>query len=126
MSDWIAETLRAYGSNVGIDDLALDANGGVELELDSGECIGIQHLPDVASGDILVYWGRRLNFDPGPQLERALRMVNGRQSLPWPAQAAVRDDMLIMTMRLPASSFELPTLEGAINQLEAMQSQAAG
>jgi type III secretion system chaperone SycN len=126
MTDWIAETVRAYGANIGIENLALDADDGIELELDSGECMGIQRLPDTPDDDMLVYWGRRLNFDPAAQLERALNMVNGRLGLPWPAQTAIRDDMLIMTMRLPASSFELPALEEAINQLEGMQVEAAG
>ena len=126
MHDWIAETMRAYGLNIGIENLMLDADGGIELEMDGGECLGIQRLSNAPGDELLVYWGRRLNFDPGPQLERALRMINGRQGLAWPAQAAVRDDMLIMTMRLPASSFELPALEGVINQLEGMQAEAAG
>lgn len=126
MEDWIEETVRAYGVNIGVDNLVLDADAGVELELDSGECIGILRVSDAPGGDMLVYWGRRLAFDPGPQLERALMRINGRQALPWPAQAAIRDDMLLMTMRIPASAFELPALEGALNQLEAMQAEAAG
>jgi type III secretion system chaperone SycN len=125
MSDWIADTLRAYGANIGLEDFALNADGGIELELDSGECLGIQRLRDAPEDGILVYWGRGLNFDPGAQLERALGMVNGRRTLPWPTQAAIRNQMLIMTMRLPASSFELPALEEAVNQLEAMQAEAA-
>lgn len=129
MEDWITETVRAWGVSIGINDLALGADGGIELEMDSGECIGILRAsggPGGPGGDMLVYWGRRLHFDPGAQLERALRMVNGRQPRPWPAQAAVRDGMLLMTMRIPASGFELPALEGAISQLEAMQAEAAG
>jgi hypothetical protein len=126
MNDWIAETVRAFGANMGIDDLAFDAHDGVELELESGECVGIQYLPDMPGLDMLIYWKRPLNFDPGMQLERALRLVDGRRVLPWSAQAAIREGMLIMTMRMPSRDFELPALEQAVNRLEAMQAEAAG
>jgi type III secretion system chaperone SycN len=126
MDDWIADTVQAFGERMGIEDLALDEDQGLELEMDAGECMGMQLLPDMPGYEMLVYWGKPLLFDPAAQLERALRLVDGRQALPWPAQAAVRKDMLIMTMRIPARSFELPTLEDAVRQLEAMQADAAG
>jgi type III secretion system chaperone SycN len=126
MQNWITDTVRVFGEDLGIDELALDPEQGLEFELDSGECIGIRHLPDIPGYDLLIYWGRRLQFDPASQLERSLRLVNGRQALPWPAQAAIRDDMLILTLRMPARSFDLPALEQALRQLEAMQDQAAG
>ena len=34
MDDWIAETVRAFGADLGIDNLALDDEGGIELELE--------------------------------------------------------------------------------------------
>lgn len=125
MDDWIAETVRAFGADLGIDNLALDDEGGIELELEGDECLGIQHLPDMP-GQMLVYWGRPLHFDAGKQLERALRLVDGRRALPWPAQAAIREGMLLLTMRMPSRAFDLPALELAVNRLEAMQAEAAG
>jgi type III secretion system chaperone SycN len=126
MDDWIAETVRVFGANLGIDDLELDDEGGIELELEGGECLGIQHLPDMPGPEVLVYWSRPLHFDPGMQLDRALRLVNGRRALPWPAQAAIREGMLLLTMRMPSRAFDLPALELAVNRLEAMQAEAAG
>lgn len=126
MDDWIAETVRAFGAEIGIDNLALDDESGIELELEGDECLGIQYLPDMPEPEMLVYWSRPLHFDPGMQLERALRLVDGRRALPWPAQAAIREGMLLLTMRMPSRAFDLPALELAVNRLEAMHAEAAG
>ena len=123
--DWIQQAIRDFGASIGVDDLVLDETQGVELTLDSGELIGISHLPDTATREMLVYATAPLHFSPLRQLEKALRLANARQGVSWLVQTAISNGQLMLAMRLPARSFDLPALDEAVSHLMAMQQEAA-
>jgi len=123
--DWIQQAVKDFGASIGVEELVLDESQGVELTLDSGELVGISHLPDTATPEMLVYATAPLHFSPLRQLEKALRLANARQGEPWLAQTAISNGRLMLAMRLPARLFDLPALDDAVSRLMAMQQEAA-
>ena len=123
--DWIQQAVREFGDTLDIQHLQFDASVGVELELESGEIVGIACSPDLPSQEMLVYVSARLDFDPLLQMEHALRLSNARHGAVPYLQPAVIDRQLILAVRLDAREFSLSTLDEAVWRLVDMQHQAA-
>lgn len=123
--DWIQQAISDFGDSLGIENLALDDNDSVELILDSGELVGIVHLADAADREMLVYAGAPLQFDPLAQMERALQLGNARYGDPPAAQTAISNNLLVLSIRLPAREFDLPALDEAVWRLIDMHHDAA-
>ena len=123
--DWIQQAISDFGDSLGIENLALDENDSVELTLDSGERVGIVHLGDMADQEMLVYAGAPLRFDPLLQMERALQLANARYGVLPAVQTAINNNLLILSIRLPAREFDLPALDEAVWRLIDMQHDAA-
>ena len=123
--DWIQQAISDFGDSLGMEDLALDDNGSLELVLESGELIGIVHLAEAADKEMLVYAGAPLRFDPLAQMERALQLGNARYGVLPAVQTAISNNLLVLSMRLPAREFDLPALDEAVWRLIDMQHDAA-
>lgn len=124
--DWIQQAISDFGDSLGIENLALDETDSVELTLDSGERVGILQLGDMADQEMLVYAGAPLRFDPLLQMERALQLANARYGVLPAVQTAISNNLLILSIRLPAREFDLPALDEAVWRLIDMQHDAAG
>lgn len=123
--DWIQQAISDFGDSLGIEGLALDDNGSLELILESGELVGIVHIADAADKEMLVYAGAPLRFDPLAQMERALQVCNARYGVPPAVQTAISNNLLVLSIRLPAREFNLPALDEAVWRLIDMHHDAA-
>ena len=66
-----------------------------------------------------------LRFNARQKIRRALRLTDFRHPSSWPTQVAVRDEHLILAMRIPERSFTPDAVEQAISELTRMHASVA-
>jgi hypothetical protein len=123
--EWIAQTINEFSAARGLEQLRFELDSVLELELPSGELVGFSYLPELPYQEMLVYISAPLLFDPLRQLETALRLSNGRYNPYGPAQPVIRNDRLVIAMRLPVRAFDLPLLDQTVSSLLEIQGKAA-
>lgn len=116
---WVEEAIAAYGRSLGMEELALDQDLRLELALDSGETIRVESLP--GREEVLVGCARSLPSAAGAALRRALQLSDFRQNTPWPLQAALEGDGLVLQLRIAERSFTVNELDNAIAHLLDLQ-----
>ena len=80
-------TLRQFGEDAGIPNLAFDARGQAVLRTESGRQIGVE----LAEREILVYVSLPLDYDAGAWIQRAWKRAHHGYQGEWPVQAALRE-----------------------------------
>lgn len=115
---WVDEAIATFGQALGMDGLALDPDGGLELALESGETLRLLSLPQA---EVLVACARPLGHPAGAALRRALQLADFRQNPPWPMQAALEGNALVLQMRIPERRFTADELDGAIGYMLPLQ-----
>ena len=80
-------TLRQFGEDAGMPNLAFDARGQAVLRMESGRQIGVE----LADREILVYVSLPLDYDAGAWLQRAWKHAHHGRQGDWPVQAALRE-----------------------------------
>ncbi|MDB5853460.1 MAG: hypothetical protein JWR22_1501 [Herminiimonas sp.] len=78
--DWVAQTITAFGQDIGVPDLALGPDNRLSLEMQSGGALDIIYLPEVPSGQVLLVRGRPLDRDASRVAAKALRIADFRQT----------------------------------------------
>ncbi len=118
---WIHETVAEFGRQIGVPSLALDAQGVMHMQLQSGGVLGVEAVRRGHLDEILVYLGRPLGFDGAALLRRALVQVHVSQAHAVPVQVAMRGEspeaLLIMAVRMPQREFTLPALGQSVDYL---------
>lgn len=115
----IAPAIRAFGEQIGLPDLELNADGLVSLALSDEDSMHLEQAED----DLLVY--RLLNkaHISTASLLRALQACNQQQpKTPWmPQMGLIGQDgqaQLVLLCRLDANLVSEQTIEQAVNELE--------
>lgn len=118
--NWLHETLEQFGHQLGLASFALGSHGVAQLELQAGGVLAFEPAPGVA-GDVLVYLGRPLGFEPGATLRNALARAHWGNAPPLPVQVGVRGDgpdaLLLALVRVPQRDFTLPHLNRVVEFL---------
>lgn len=80
-------TLRQFGEDAGIANLAFDARGQAVLQTESGRQVGVQ----LSDREILIYVSLPLDYDAGAWLQQAWKRTHHGHQGDWPVQAALRE-----------------------------------
>ncbi|MDB5823486.1 MAG: hypothetical protein JWR21_2190 [Herminiimonas sp.] len=123
--DWVAQTITAFGQDIGVPDLALGPDNRLSLEMQSGGALDIIYLPEVPSGQVLLVRGRPLDRDASRVAAKALRIADFRQTPEWQVQAGLRDNHLLLSTRIPERAFVLNTLQQALAELQKLHGRIA-
>jgi type III secretion system chaperone SycN len=123
--DWVAQTITAFGHGIGLPDLALGPDNRLSLEMQSGGALEIIYVPEVPAGQVVVVRGRPLDRDASRVAAQALRMADFRQAADWPVQAGLRDNHLLLAMRIPERAFVLNVLQQALAELQKLHGRIA-
>lgn len=119
--NWIEETLKQFGDNIGIDDLGLselpDGRFGLVLDFDGGDrsvCF------EQSADDLLVYLTREMRHTSEVDLGRALSLGHFKNNRTAGVQAALRGDRtLVFLTRIPAQQVSAIHLERSLETLQA-------
>lgn len=123
--DWIAQTITAFGQGIGLADLALGTDNRLLLEMQSGGTMEIVYVPEVPAGQVVVIRSRPLDRDASRVAAQALRMTDFRQAADWQVQAGLRDNHLLLAMRIPERAFVLNVLQQALAELQKLHGRIA-
>lgn len=115
--NWIDQTIREFGHQIGIADLALSEHGSAQLQTQSGTVLGIEPV----AGAVLVYITAMLAFEEEGIKLRALRAADARRQPDFPLQIGVTgqgmETALIALTRIPERAFALPLLMQSFDTL---------
>ena len=123
--DWVADTVSSFGQGMGLPGLALDETGSIILALESGNTLCVQDLNDDGNSEVLVVLAQPLPQAPAIAVRQALQLADFRASPTWPMQISVRNDNLVVTLRMPRHSFIVSALEEAVDALFDFHSRVA-
>jgi len=138
---WIEQAIADFGQTLGIPRLTLDAHGRLELDLGAGKILHIRFNPQAQAADAPHYSSAaaappelwiavaRPMQSPTPAhsaaaLRSALRLTDFRQAPPWPLQAALQGESLLLAMRIPERECTVSAIDQAREQLELLLGQA--
>lgn len=122
MTDWIDETVAAFGRSIGIQGLDFDNNGVICLEI---ERMGVLFMESRDDG-VLVYLARQMSGEANGWEEKALKLCHYKNG--WPRQVycgLTDDDRLVLLTRIPGREFVQAELEGTIALLSKIHDQVA-
>jgi type III secretion system chaperone SycN len=123
--DWVAQTITAFGQDIGVPDLALGPDNRLTLEMQSGGALEIIYVPEVPAGHVVVVRSKPLDRDASRVAAKALRLADFRQAAEWPVQAGLRDNHLLLSTRIPERAFVLNTLQQALVELQKLHGRIA-
>ena len=119
---WIDDTLRELGRSMGLDSLAFDANGVVQLAFERTGTLGLERL----EREILIYLRRPLSHPDAATLRRALSLCHYDENAPFCVQPALQaDGQLLFALRIGHPEFQLPLIERALAFLDLLHNQVA-
>jgi len=112
--DWLHDTISKFGQNMGLDALALDEHGFLQLNFEQWG----QFCLELIGTDLLVYLSRPIPQYDDKAPRRALQLCHYSEGWTWLPNVALTDDEhLLFAMRLQATDVSLPNLEKALEQL---------
>jgi type III secretion system chaperone SycN len=120
---WVDQTIAAFGQTIGIPGLSLGPHKMLELKMEHGGALGFLQLDEENASEVLVHRSRPLGFDAARRIRRALRLTDFRHPSSWPTQVGVRDEELILAMRIPERAFTPDVVEQALSELTRMHAQ---
>lgn len=123
--DWVADTVSSFGLAMGLPGLCLDEKDCIVLALESGSTLCIQDLNYADSSEVLVVLAHPLPQVPAVTARHALCLADFRNSPTWPMQLSVRNDNLVVTLRMPRHSFIVSALDEAVDALFNFHSRVA-
>ncbi len=119
--DWVADTLTEFGRQLGIDHLALNERGSLQLEL-SGRPLTLEPQVRRCHQEVLVSMGCTVGHQACARAQIALDLAHAESFPPVSVQLALSGQgaqtRLIATTRLPSRAFSVTTLSSAIRGLQ--------
>jgi len=113
--NWIEDTLRRFGKNMGLGGLSFNEDGVCCLEMERTGELYIEQREE----DVFVYLARQVPYPEASLLRKALGLVHFRNGYPLPVAAGVKgDDRLIFVTWVDGRDFSLPVLEDAFRLLK--------
>ncbi len=120
--DWIDDTIEEFGRTLGMDDLAFDERGLIQLDFETTGTFGLERETEA----VLVYLRRDLPHPTADNFRRALSSCHHSQNPPFEVQPALlANGHMLFAVRIPAKDFQLPMLQRALAYLDLMLQEAA-
>lgn len=116
---WIDDTVTAYGQGLGINRLALPRDGALELNFERRGTLALEQ----AGEDLLIYLARDYPFAPRRVLVDALSLCHWRHNRPFEVRAAMREDRIVLLIRLQGREVSVATLERSVDLLSQLHDQ---
>jgi hypothetical protein len=114
---WVEQVIEEFGSQIGLHDLSLDADGSIRLDTDDNSSIGIIYQSRDNSAEVIVYRVIPTAYLTSAQYKEALGLSNFRHPRLWPLQVACNQQELTIAFRIPERAFMLSSLEQALVEL---------
>jgi len=115
--NWVNQTLMEFGRGIGIQQLQFDDKRVVQLQLQSGLRLAIEHIDE----RMLIYVIHMLAFEDEIFKLRALQAADFRRGGAYPLQIGLAgsgvESTLVVLTRLPERRFTLPELNSALDYL---------
>lgn len=118
---WVDQVIEEFGSQIGLHDLRLDADGSLRLDTNANSSIGILYQARDNSAEVIVYRAISAAYLTSAQYKEALGLSNFRHPRLWPLQAACNQQELTIAFRIPERAFMLSSLEQALVELRDIQ-----
>jgi type III secretion system chaperone SycN len=117
--NWVHEALLDFGRQLGLTAFGFGPRGVARLDFATGGMLGIE--PAHAGGDVLVYVGRPVGFQPASVLRAALTRAHWPEAELLPLQIAMRgtgaDASLLALVRIPGREFTHQSLARVVDTL---------
>ena len=111
---WVTQTLHEFGRMLGIDELAFDEQGTVQLAF---EQLGVLEL-ECAGDSTLVCLKRSLRHPDAQTYRRALEICHYDETdFDWLQAALIGEGQLALATRIPHENFQLSNLEQIVTTL---------
>lgn len=116
---WVDDAVLAFGRGMGVPRLALPEQGAIEVAFERRGSFYLERSGE----DVLLYLRRRYPFAPPALLRRLLDGTHWRQNRPFIVRSAMRDDDIVLLIRLEPREITLDRLERAFAYLNQMHDQ---
>lgn len=119
--EWIEDTLRKFGQQLGIEDLKPGPDGSLLLQLEDGSQVGVERCECLGTDESLIYALVPAGYQAGSRLRLSLMRCHEMSQSRWIAQVGLRgmgpDAMILVLVRMPSRNFTAPALGDAIEHL---------
>lgn len=106
---WVDDAVDAFGRGMGLPRLALPESGALRLAFERRGTLFIERADD----DILLYLQRTHAHASMTLLSRALDVCHWRHNRPFQVRAGLKDDSLVLLIRIAGRDVALDRLERA-------------
>lgn len=119
--NWIEDTLRQFGQNIGIGDLGFNSRQLCCLALERSGVLYIERKDRV----VVVYLAKEIPYIHEGVLEKALKLCHPGTLRSLPVVAGLNgSNELVFLARVKEEEFSLPTLEEAIRLVKELHESA--
>jgi type III secretion system chaperone SycN len=118
---WVDDAVQAFGRGMGVERMVLPETGSLEIAFERRGSFYLER----AGEDLLLYLRRTYAYASPQLLRRALEACHWRQNRPFVVRIGMRDDDLVLLIRLPPREITLDRLERALAYLTEMHDQLA-
>jgi type III secretion system chaperone SycN len=116
---WVDDAVDAFGRGMGLPRLTLPDSGALRLAFERRGTLFIERADD----DILLYLQRAYTHASMATLSRALDACHWRHNRPFQVRAGLKEDSLVLLLRIEARDVALDRLERAFLLLGQLHDQ---
>lgn len=116
---WIDDAVEAFGRGMGLPRLALPETGALHLTFERRGALFIERSGD----DLLLYLQRNHGHVSSTILARTLDLCHWRHNRQMLVRAGLKDDSLVLLIRIPGREVALDRLERAFALLGQLHDQ---
>ncbi len=115
--NWIEKMIGEFGRQIGINNLALNTSGRLQLAADDGFSIGMIKIDSLPLPELIIYISKPIQHLPEARIKSVLQLANLRKFHDWPLQVATHDGKIFLSNRIPDRSISLSVINESINFL---------